>query len=180
LAAGLARGSARRAGVLILAALLAAGVVSYVTYYSHFHDVYRATYARVRTGTSQGETRSLAAPPSEKARRFRYELGVNFGWPLLACAAAGVVVLARRRPRDPITLVFAGWLGAWIVFAALGVLTAVEMRANLAVAPLFAALAASALGALADHSRRANLVASALTIALAALGSGALLICLGV
>jgi hypothetical protein len=145
----------RRIGALVLAALITAAALSYVVYYSHFHDTYRKTVEQLASGEGAGEARSLAAPIAVKARRWAFEMETGFGWPLLLAAVAGLVSLARTRPVNGLTLVFAAWAGTWAAFAALGVFTAIEMRANLAAAPLMFALAAFGLGSIATSRVRA-------------------------
>jgi hypothetical protein len=74
---------------------------------------------------------------------------------------------------------FAGWALTWLAFSALGIFTAVEMRASLAVAPLLLALATFSLGALSRVSRAGALAAAAVAIVIAWQGLGAWQGCLG-
>jgi hypothetical protein len=153
----------RRLAAWIAAALVAAMVVSYAAYYSHFTTVYRTTIARVVSGEGGGEARSMAAPASIKFERWRHDVSLDFGGLAIVTAFAGACWIAVRRPRDGLTLVLAGWAATWILFSALGIFTAVEMRTNLAAAPLVAALAAFALGSLGESSRAGTGVAVLVT-----------------
>ncbi len=153
----------RRVGLWIGGALVAATAVAYLAYYAHFHDTYQTTFARIVAREGANEARSMAAPVAVKAARWWQEAGLNFGWPLLATAVGGLAALVAREGRAAPVLVLVAWLIAWAVFSLLGVVTPVEMRANLAAAPLMVALASIALGAI---GRRSALGASvALTLA---------------
>jgi len=135
---------------MLLAVALAAGT-SWVTYYSRFMPVYRQTLSRVGSGEGSGQARSMVRPASEKASASLRILRENFGVPLLALSAAGAVLIARKRARDPLTLALAAWLVVTGGFAVLGVVTPIEMRANLAAEPLVAILGASTLSAIATR-----------------------------
>jgi hypothetical protein len=173
------RGTTRRLAVWLLAAMLVAGVVSYVAYYSHFHEVYAKTIDRVAAREGEALTRSMVAPVSTKFDRWLFETRSLFGLPVLLAALAGAVWLVRRHARDGLTLMFAGWALTWLAFSALGIFTAVEMRASLAVAPLLLALATFSLGALSRVSRAGALAAAAVAIVIAWQGLGAWQGCLG-
>jgi len=173
------RGTTRRLGVWLLAATLAAAAISYVVYYSHFHEVYAKTLDRVAAREGEAATRSMVAPVSVKAARWLFETRVLFGVPVLLAAVAGAVWLLRRHARDGLTLIFAGWALTWMVFSALGIFTAVEMRNTLAAAPLLLALATFSLGALSRISRAGALAAGVIAIVIAWQGLGAWMSCLG-
>jgi hypothetical protein len=64
-----------------------------------------------------------------------------YGPILPVMALLGLVLLARRRVRDRMSLAIAGWLLTLVTFSALAVLTPLEMRYHLAVAPAIAMLA---------------------------------------
>jgi hypothetical protein len=98
---------------------------------------------------------------------------------VLFAATAGAVWLLRRHPRDGLTLLFAGWTLTWLAFSALGIFTAVEMRASLAVAPVLLALATFSLGALSRVSRVGAVAAAAVAIVIAWQGLSAWQGCLG-
>jgi hypothetical protein len=161
------RGMTRKLGVWLVAATLAAAAISYVVYYSHFHAVYAKTFERVAAREGEAATRSMVAPVSVKAGRWLFETRELFGLPVLLCAVGGAVWLARRRPREGLTLMFGGWALAWLVFSALAIFTAVEMRASLAAAPLMLALAACSLGALSRWSRMGAFAAAGIAVAIA-------------
>jgi hypothetical protein len=173
------RGTTRRLGLWLLAATLAAAAVSYIVYYSHFHDVYAKTFERVAAREGEAATRSMVAPVSVKAGRWLSEIRALFGLPVLFAAVAGAVWLLRRHAREGLTLMFAGWALTWIVFSALGIFTAVEMRASLAAAPLLLALATFSIGALSSTSRAGALAAVALAMVIAWQGLASLMSCLG-
>ncbi len=180
----LGRGYARRAGVWVLILTLVASAASYVVYYSHFTAVYRQTFERVTSRQSEPPTRSkLVAPPSVKLGQWYAGTGDDYGrpsLPLMATSVAGAVLLARRRPREGVTLVLAGWGLVWVGFTALGVLTPISMRVNLAAAPAFVCLAACALSTLAGRLRFGAAAASFLAAIIAWGGVQICLGCLGV
>jgi hypothetical protein len=180
--AALGHGAVRRLGVWVIVVTLAASATAYVVYYRHFTGVFRTTIARVST-TERVETgRSIAASPAIKARLWIAGATNDYGlpgWPLLAAACAGAALLIRRRGRDALTLVLAGWALVWMGFSALGILTTVEMRASLATAPVFVCLGAYALGALASKPGPGTLLASAATLIIVWDAVSAWLRCLG-
>ena len=163
--------SQRRVGLGIAVALLTAAAATYAAYYSHFHETYATTWGRIVAREGANEARSLAAPISVKAVRWWQETGLNFGWPLLALAVLGLVWLLTRHRRAAPTRVLLAWALVWTAFSVLGVVTPIEMRANLAAAPLVVALAAVALGAVGDRS--AMWAAAALTLGAALVWRGA-------
>jgi hypothetical protein len=179
----LGRGHARRAGAWVLVLTLTASAASYVVYYSHFTSVYRQTVARVSSRQPEPPTRSkLVAPPAVKLRQWYAGIGDDYGrpsLPLLATAVAGAVLLARRRPREGVTLVLAGWGLIWVGFTALGVFSPVSMRVNLAAAPVFVCLAAYTLSALAGRWRFGAVAAALVAVVIAWDGVRICLGCLG-
>jgi hypothetical protein len=157
--------SRRQASIWVLAALLLAGGVSYVTYYSHFTEVYKRTLARVAARDGEAPRRSMVRPVSSKTTDYVSEVRAMFGVPLLIAAVAGIALIIRDRRRDFFSVALAAWLAVTLVFVALGIVSAIEMRANLAAAPLAAALAAYAIAHLADgYGRRGAALASVATI----------------
>ena len=177
------RGAARRAGVWVLALTLIASAASYVAYYSHFTTVFRQTFERVTSRQPEPPTKSkLVARPAEKLRQWYVGSGDDYGrpsLPLLATAVAGAVLLARRRPRDGVTLVLAAWAIVWVGFTALGVFSPISIRVNLAAAPIFVCLAAYALSALAARSRPGAAAAIVAATVIAWDGVRTCLACLG-
>lgn len=157
----------KRHAFAMVAILLVSLAVAYGLYYSHFHDVYAATFARVASREGEAASRSIAAPPAVKAVRLTAETVRNFGWPLLSSAAAGLVLLVRSRRDDTLTRFVYAWTLAWIILTAVGVLTAVELRANLSVQPLVAVLAAWAIGWAWERNRLGAWLAVALTLLVA-------------
>jgi hypothetical protein len=178
------RGTARRAGVWVLALTLIASAASYVVYYSHFTTVFRETVERVTSRQPEPPTKSkLIAPPTEKIKQWYAGTGDDYGRPslsLLATALAGAVLLAWRRPREGVTLVLAAWGLVWVGFTALGVFSPISIRVNLAAAPVFVCLAAFALSALAGRSRLGTAAAIVVAVAIAGDGVRVCLGCLGV
>jgi hypothetical protein len=168
----------RRLGALVLAAVVGASALAYVVYYSHFRPVYRSTIARVLSREGAGEARSMVAPWSAKADRWLYELDQNFGIPLLLSALGGAVWLIRRRPDDGLSIVLGTGGVVWAGFAVLGIFTPVEMRANLAAAPVVVATAALGLGALSRSSRAGAWIAVAAALAIVADGARQWIVCL--
>jgi hypothetical protein len=132
-----------RAWRWVMGSVLLALVLSYVVYYSHFHEVYAKTLSRI--GTEKAETSLVATlaehSESKPATLLRFLL-VNYGWGALLLAGAGVVAAVRRGWREGWTLVLAALALTVVIFFALGAFTPIEMRANLAAHPLVAALAA--------------------------------------
>ncbi len=170
LGAGLwVRGSSqqKRHGLAIVLVLVASLGVAYGLYYSHFHEVYAATFARVASREGEAATRSIAAPPGVKAARLTAETVRNFGWPLLASAGVGLVLLVRSRGEDTLARFVYAWTLSWVVLTALGVFTAVELRANLSFQPVVTVLAAWAAGRLAERRPLGALLAVALVLIVA-------------
>ena len=177
----LGRAHVRRAGVWICALTIAAAAMSWVTYYSHFTDVYRKTYASVVARQTDDSSKIVAAP-SVKLQRWWSGTGDDYGLPsvpVMLIAAIGAAVAVRRRGRDGVTLVLLGWMLAWVALSALGVLTAITLRANLAAAPAFIALCAVAIGALGQRSRTGAVLATVLGVVVAWGGLQVALACLG-
>ena len=95
--------------------------ISYVVYYSHFHDVYARTLSRVG---SEGAKTSLVATLSEHSESkpvtmIRFLLA-NYGWPALALSVVGVAAALRRGWRDGWTLVLLAVGAAVVAFLVLG------------------------------------------------------------
>jgi len=182
LAAG-GRGHTRRAGYWTLGIGLLAVGIAYVVYYSHFLEIYRATWARIASHETVDATgSSIAASPLVKLERWASGTSDDYGLPGLVLAAAsaiGAVVLGRTRPREGVTLVLGAWLAIWIGFTILGIVSAVQMRVNLAAAPLFVCLGAYGLTALGSRSRAGFLVAGIATAAIVVNGARLWLMCLG-
>jgi hypothetical protein len=157
--------AARRLGVVVLTMALVASSVSYVLYYSHFTSVYQGTINRVLAGDGAGEERSMTAPVSVKAERSWGLVRSEFGLPVLVTALAGIAWLIPKR-REPAVVVLGGWGLTWLAFLVLGILTPVQMRANLAAAPLILACASFALDRLANRSNAGFSAASVIGLAI--------------
>jgi hypothetical protein len=177
------RGATRRAGWWALALGLVALSLAYAVYYSHFTEIYRATWARIVSHeTVDAAGSSIAASPATKLQRWASGASDDYGLPglvLAAAAAIGAFELARRRLRDGTTLVLGGWLAIWVGFTVLGILSAVQMRVNLAAAPLFVCLGAYGLATLGARARTGLLVAGVATVAIVVNGVRVWLMCLG-
>ncbi len=177
------RDRTRRAGwwTLVLAAL-AVGV-AYGLYYSHFTEVYRATWARIGSHeTVDAAGSSIAASPATKLQRWASGTSDDYGLPglvLAAAAAVGAFELGRRRVREGVTLVLGGWLAIWLGFTVLGIISAVQMRVNLAAAPLFVCLGAYGLATWSSRSGTSRLLAALATAAIVVNGARLWLMCLG-
>lgn len=140
-----------RAAVLTVAMLIGASATAFVTYYSHFMPVYRQTMVRVMSNEGESDPGKLVAPPATKLRNWLTERTDDYGipgLPLAAAAAIGVWYLVRRRAAEGLTRVLGGWALTWLAFSALGILSAIQMRANLSAAPFFAAFGAYGVGML--------------------------------
>jgi hypothetical protein len=183
-------GHTRRVGASVLALSIVAGSVSWVTYYANFKEVYARTWVSVRAD-GQDNSSKMTAAPSVKLERWWTGIGDDYGRPgvpVLLVSIAGLIVLVRRQvrrgdvrpgmeaasgaraslaPRGGASLVILAWILAWAALTALGLLTPIVLRANLAAAPAFIVLCAIALGALASHSRAAAVTAILLALLVA-------------
>ncbi|MEI6667379.1 MAG: hypothetical protein WCP29_04420 [Acidobacteriota bacterium] len=155
----------RRAASCVLIGLGLAIVVSTLLFYGHFWNTYRSQAQRlasaagtlVSSGARPADPRPQVAPtaspvaPRVSNRRGRPSLGdrlstlgrrttAAYGWLLPFSAMVGVVLLVRRRVRDRLSLAIAAWLATLVVCAGLAVLTPLELRYQLAVAPALALL----------------------------------------
>ena len=156
----LGKGQTRRLGFGVFGLMLAAIAVAWVLYYSDstFRDVYRRSWAAVAARESDDSSK-IVASPAVKLERWWSGTGDDYGRPGIAvilAALVGVVFVTRQRRVEPARtgagLVFVAWLFAWLALTALGVLTPLTLRANLAVAPALIALGAIAIGAIASYS----------------------------
>ncbi len=146
----------KRTGLAAIGATVAAIAVAWLVYYSHptFRAVYGKTAAAVSAPVGDDSSKMVASP-GVKLARWWSGTGDDYGRPglvVLLAAMAGAVVLVRQR-RSGAGLALLAWLGAWLALTALGVLTPLTLRANLATAPVFVALSAIALGHITAHSR---------------------------
>jgi hypothetical protein len=127
---------------IALSIVLALGL-SYLVYYSHFHDVYARTLSRMG---SEGAETSFVATVAEHSESKVLTMGrfvvVNYGWGALALAVAGAIAACRRDWRQAWTLQLAAIGVTVLAFLLLGAFTPIEMRANLAAHPVVAAFAA--------------------------------------
>jgi len=158
--------------------MLAAVAVAWVLYYSDstFTDVYRRSWAAVAARESDDSSKIVAAP-AVKLERWWSGTGDDYGRPgvaVILAAALGVALIVRKRivtkagvDADGAGLVFVAWLFAWLALTALGVLTPLTLRANLAVAPALIALSAIAIGTIASQSRAAAIGATILGVLVA-------------
>jgi hypothetical protein len=156
----LGRGHPRRVGVTVFAVLFAAVLASWIVYYSNFTEVYRRTWTAVAERQSDDSSKMVAAP-AVKLERWWAGTGDDYGRPgvpVLLATLAGMILLLRQ-PRTGAGVVFLAWLVAWIALSALGILTPLTLRANLAAAPAFTALSALAVGAMASRGGVATLAA---------------------
>lgn len=166
------------AGVAVALALSLLG--SYLVYYSHFHEVFRTTAARVLARQGEAEKGSMVAPVSVKARRalraLRHEY---YGVPLTLAALAGSAIAIRRKLRDPLALAVAGWVTVVIAFLGLGIVTPIEMRAALTGQAPIVALAGLALAAVWQRGWPGRLAATLVLLLVAGRGLHDWLLCLG-
>jgi hypothetical protein len=163
------RGHTRRVGVWVFALLVVAASASWLAYYSHFTEVYARTWASVAARESDDSSKIVAAP-AVKLGRWWSGTGDDYGRPgvpVLLVALVGALLLARHHFRDGASLVVLAWMLAWIALTAIGILTPITVRANLAAAPAFIFLSAVGLGTLASRSRTGALAAVALAAILA-------------
>jgi hypothetical protein len=156
------------AGILLLVATLAASAVAWGAYYSHFLPVYQQTIARVLSPEGHSSASAMTAPAARKIALLLKPPATTADYAsrlVDVMAAVGLLGLLRRRARDPLTLVLAGWIGACAAFAVLGVLTPLAMRATLNATPAFAIVAAYGFVDLADRTIVTRAVAAALVAA---------------
>jgi hypothetical protein len=161
----LGRGHVRRVGVWVMAVTIGAAAIAWTVYYSRpiFMDVYKKTYASM-AAQERDDTSKIVAAPSVKLQRWWSGTGDDYGRPgalVLAAAFVGLLTVVRRWPPDGVALVCASWIAAWLALSALGILTPITLRANLAVAPALTLFCALALGRLAGRSRIGGLAAVA-------------------
>jgi hypothetical protein len=146
----------RRCGWLVLMVGLIAVAASYCLYYSHFNALYVATLKAMMARSAEAVSSSkVTAPWTVKLQRWLAGTGDDYGLPgipVIVAAASGLFLLLRQHPRDALTLVFGGWMAAWIALTVLETLLPLELRANLAVAPVFVCLGAYTLSRLVESS----------------------------
>lgn len=142
----------RSPAAAIAAALLLALIVSVALYYGHFMATYREQLARI------GADMAAAAPDAggrgiaARLLGVPRDLGLSFGWGMLALAAWGAWHLWRLGLADRLTLTLAAWVLSCLAYLALGVLTPVDVRYYLAAIPAVAM--AAAIGASAGWTAR--------------------------
>ncbi len=179
---GAGREGRRQGARVLLVGMLALGV-SYAVYYRHFGEVYRATADRVLSHEVAEEPGSaIAATPAVKFQRWISGTSDDYGLPglVLALAAfAGIGLIVVQRRHDALTRALVGWLLAWAGFTALGLLTAVQMRVNLATAPVFVCLGAYALATATERGTAGRLVATVATLAIVINGASLWFMCIG-
>lgn len=142
----------RTAGIALAAATLVAVLAAWFAYYSHptFREVYAKSYASVTAG-DRDDSSKIVASPIVKFGRWWAGSGDDYGRPgvgVLLASLIGFVIALRTKPRDGLTLVFGGWLLAWLALTLLGIFSPLTLRANLAAAPAFLFFSAIAVGAL--------------------------------
>jgi len=163
---------ALRIVALKVAVMLAAAVaVAYALYYSHFTELYQQTFTRIVSGVDAPSETSMVASPVLKFQRWITEdqFSNDYGLPgpaLLVSSALGFAWLLQERRRDPLTIVLGAWAIVWIVATVLGIFTSVELRANLASAPMFVCLGAYGLWQIALRSTFGRVVAGVGTAAI--------------
>jgi hypothetical protein len=136
-----------RAWRWVTLSVLLALSLSYVVYYSHFHEVYARTLSRVGTeGADTSFVATVAEHSESKAVTMMRFLVVTYGWGALLLAVAGAAAAVKRGWREGWTLVLAALAVTVASFLVLGALTPIEMRATLAAHPVVASLAALGAG----------------------------------
>lgn len=173
----------RRRALWVVGTAVLAVAIAWAVYYRHFGEVYQATFERVMSHEVVDEPGSaIAATPAIKFQRWLSGTSDDYGLPGLPlglAAAFGLVLLTTERRRDPLTLVLIGWLVAWIGFTAIGILTAVQMRANLAAAPVFVCLGAYGLSGISRRGMTGAALAVVVVLAIVVNGSRLWFMCLG-
>jgi hypothetical protein len=175
---------ARRVGLRTIATGLLATVIAIVVYYGNpeFRPIYRKTVERVVSGEGEAATRSIVAPVSTKLRRWLVGHSNDYGLPgvpMLLCASAGMALLVRQRRREAMTIVLTAWAAMWLAFSLVGIVSPVEMRANLAMAPVFVCCGVYLLSLVARRGPSGRAFASAAVLLIAWDGIRLLLMCIG-
>ena len=165
------RGLVRRTGALTLAAAVAAAGLAWGLYYSNprFLKVYGETYASVAARETDNSSK-MAASPAVKLSRWWTGIGDDYGRPgvgVLMVLVLGLVVLLRARPWAGGDIVVIAWLFSWFALTALGILTPITLRANLAAAPAITIVAALGIAWLASLGRAGQVAALAAAIVVA-------------
>jgi hypothetical protein len=147
----------RRRAIGIAAGLAISSAASWLIYYRHFVGEFRAAFARMFSDAPAAGAAAAAAEgymtTTGRVVNLLEQAVTSAGVPLLVLAAAGVVSLARRRGRDPLTFALVAWATVWLVFSISTVFARVDAeyvryaaeflgRINLATVPLAAILAA--------------------------------------
>jgi hypothetical protein len=165
------RGLVRKTGVLALTATVAAAGLAWGLYYSNprFLKVYGETYASVAARKTDDSSK-MAASPAVKLSRWWTGIGDDYGRPgvgVLLVLAMGLMVLLRARPWAGGDIVVIAWLFSWLALTALGILTPITLRANLAAAPAITIAAALGIAWLASLGRAGQIAALAAAIVVA-------------
>jgi hypothetical protein len=136
----------RRAGIVLLAATVAAVLVAVVVYYAHFMDVYREAWTRITAETGRATAAAGDRTPVVRLLDVPRVLQLSYGGALIALAAAGTIELVRRRPIEIAGMAVVMWIAAALLFQIIGIVTPVDMRHALAALPAVAVLAALGFG----------------------------------
>ncbi len=155
-----------RAWRWILAAVAVSLLLSYITYYSQFNEVYARTLSRVG---AEGADNSFVATleqhsESKLVTMLRFVL-INYGWGALTLGLLGAIAAVRRDWREGWTLMLAALCLVVLIFLLLGAFTPVEMRASLAAHPAVAAFAALGFAWLWNSGRTAARAAALVCLA---------------
>lgn len=148
--AGLALGASRtparrRAGLVLLAGVVAALGVAVVVYYAHFMDVYRTAFTRAAAETGHATAAAGGRTPLARLLDVPRLLDICYGMPGALLAAAGGLRVARERAGSPTRTVLGMWLLACLVFLIVGIVTPIDLRHYLAALPVVAVLAGVAV-----------------------------------
>ncbi len=131
----------RLTGVILLGVTAAAIVIAFVVYYSHFMDLYRATWVRAAAETGKATAAAGGRTPMTRLLDVPRMLNIVYGLPMMGFAAVGAFNVIRR-DRSSTAIVAGAWMVACVIFLILGIITPVDMRHYLAAVPIVAALSA--------------------------------------
>jgi hypothetical protein len=147
--------SRRTLAAVAVAVALVAGAVAWTTYYRHFTSVYRELSTRqadiaapVSVPVQRAEAHQTVWVPGWHPLRNRMTaipgyLGKYFGWPVLVLFVAGILDVLRRTAseRDELDIVLIAWTTTAMGFLLISLVSPLDLRYYLAVAPAMAALA---------------------------------------
>jgi hypothetical protein len=154
--------SLRPAAIAVLLAAAVAMLLSIVLYYGHFGATYRTEFTRIRHETASAAPDAGGRPIVARLGSIPMYVRAYLGIPAFGLAIAGGSILARRRAYDRLTLCLAAWAASCVLFAAIGILTPVDMRYYLASIPAVAVAGAAGASRLWSRGGAARAISAVL------------------